>query len=156
MMLLLKQKKTLTSGKIFLNGQAGERFAIRNSGFTSVVEGIGDHGCEYMTGGRVVILGKTGVNFAAGMTGGIAYVLDMSNDFDLRCNTASVDLENIVKDSEDEKELLSLLKEHILYTGSEKAKSIVSDWENYRDMFVKVFPVDYKKALLALKEQGNK
>ena len=145
-----------TSGKIFLNGQAGERFAIRNSGFTSVVEGIGDHGCEYMTGGRVVILGKTGVNFAAGMTGGIAYVLDMSNDFDLRCNTASVDLENIVKDSEDEKELLSLLKEHILYTGSEKAKSIVSDWENYRDMFVKVFPVDYKKALLALKEQGNK
>ena len=145
-----------TSGKIFLNGQAGERFAIRNSGFTSVVEGIGDHGCEYMTGGRVVILGKTGVNFAAGMTGGIAYVLDMSNDFDLRCNTASVDLENIVKDSDDEKELLSLLKEHILYTGSEKAKNIVSDWENYRDMFVKVFPVDYKKALLALKEQGNK
>ena len=114
-----------TSGKIFLNGQAGERFAIRNSGFT-------------------------------GMTGGIAYVLDMSNDFDLRCNTASVDLENIVKDSDDEKELLSLLKEHILYTGSEKAKNIVSDWENYRDMFVKVFPVDYKKALLALKEQGNK
>ena len=145
-----------TSGKIFLNGQAGERFAIRNSGFTSVVEGIGDHGCEYMTGGRVVILGKTGVNFAAGMTGGIAYVLDMTNDFDLRCNTASVDLENIVKDSDDEKELLSLLKEHILYTGSEKAKNIVSDWENYRDMFVKVFPVDYKKALLALKEQGNK
>ena len=90
------------------------------------------------------------------MTGGIAYVLDMSNDFDLRCNTASVDLENIVKDSDDEKELLSLLKEHILYTGSEKAKNIVSDWENYRDMFVKVFPVDYKKALLALKEQGNK
>lgn len=144
-----------TSGKIFLNGQAGERFAIRNSGFISVVEGIGDHGCEYMTGGRVVILGNTGVNFAAGMTGGIAYVLDISNDFDLRCNTNSVDLENIEPGSDDEKELLSLLNEHIKYTDSQKAKEITADWENYRDMFVKVFPVDYKKALQALKENGS-
>ena len=144
-----------TSGKIFLNGQAGERFAIRNSGFISVVEGIGDHGCEYMTGGRVVILGNTGVNFAAGMTGGIAYVLDMSNDFDLRCNTSSVDLENIEPGSEDEKEILSLLNEHIKYTDSQKAKEVVADWENYRDMFVKVFPVDYKKALQAMKENGS-
>ncbi len=144
-----------TSGKIFLNGQAGERFAIRNSGFTSVVEGVGDHGCEYMTGGRVLILGMTGVNFAAGMTGGIAYVLDMSNDFDLRCNTNSVDLENIEPNSEDEKEILSLLNEHIKYTDSPKAKEILDDWEHYRDMFVKVFPVDYKKALQAMKENGK-
>ncbi len=144
-----------TSGKIFLNGQAGERFAIRNSGFISVVEGIGDHGCEYMTGGRVVILGNTGVNFAAGMTGGIAYVLDMSNDFDLRCNTNSVDLENIEPNSDDEKELLSLLNEHIKYTDSPKAKEITADWENYRDMFVKVFPVDYKKALQSMKENSS-
>ncbi len=144
-----------TSGKIFLNGQAGERFAIRNSGFVSVVEGIGDHGCEYMTGGRVVILGNTGVNFAAGMTGGIAYILDISNDFDLRCNTSSVDLENIAKNSEDEKELLSILNEHIKYTDSQKAKEIIDDWDNYRDMFVKVFPVDYKKALQAMKENSS-
>lgn len=136
-----------TSGKIFINGQAGERFAIRNSGFTSVVEGIGDHGCEYMTGGRIAVLGDTGVNFAAGMTGGIAYVLDMNNDFDLRCNTSSVDLENIEAGSDDEKELLALLEEHIKLTESRKAKDIIDHWEYYRDMFVKVFPVEYRKAL---------
>lgn len=144
-----------TSGKIFLNGQAGERFAIRNSGFTAVVEGIGDHGCEYMTGGRVVVLGQTGVNFAAGMTGGIAYVLDITNDFDLRCNMSSIDLENIVEGSDDEKELLSLLEEHIQYTGSRKAQDIVNDWETYRDMFVKVYPVEYRKALEMMAENGR-
>lgn len=136
-----------TSGKIFIRGQAGERFAIRNSGITSVVEGLGDHGCEYMTGGRVVVLGRTGVNFAAGMTGGLAYVLDESNDFDLRCNIDTIDLENIEKDSPDESELLQLLDDHYRYTGSPRAKAILEDWDTYRDKFVKVFPVEYRLAL---------
>ena len=136
-----------TSGKIFLNGQAGERFAIRNSGATLVAEGVGDHGCEYMTGGRVVVLGPTGVNFAAGMTGGLAYVYDESGDFDLRCNVGTVDLENVAPGSEDEAELLTLLREHVALTGSPKASGILADWENRRPRFVKVFPVEYRQAL---------
>ncbi len=138
-----------TSGKLFINGQAGERFCIRNSGITAVVEGVGDHGCEYMTGGRVVVLGHTGVNFAAGMTGGIAYVLDCSNDFDLRCNIGTIDLETVLAGSDDEKELLGLLREHLDATGSPQAQAILNDWVNYRNRFVKVYPVEYRQALMA-------
>ena len=138
-----------TSGKIFLNGQAGERFAIRNSGFTAVVEGVGDHGCEYMTGGRVVVLGSTGVNFAAGMTGGIAYVMDDTNDFDLRCNVGTVDLESVLSGSPDEKELLALIREHLAATGSPKAAAVLADWVNQRSRFVKIIPVEYRHILAA-------
>ncbi len=141
-----------TSGRIFLNGQAGERFAIRNSGFIAVVEGVGDHGCEYMTGGRVVVLGPTGVNFAAGMTGGIAYVLDESNDFDLRCNVGTVDLESVLPGAPDEKELLGLIREHLEATGSPRAKAVLADWETFRSRFVKVIPVEYRHMLEQKKE----
>ncbi len=136
-----------TSGEIYLNGLVGERFAIRNSGATLVAEGVGDHGCEYMTGGRVVVLGRTGVNFAAGMTGGLAYVYDEAGHFDLSCNPDSVDLESIPIGSEAEKELLSLLSRHAEYTGSPKAKRILADWENHRAKFVRLFPVEYRAAL---------
>ena len=135
------------AGKMFINGLAGERFAIRNSGMTAVVEGTGDHTCEYMTGGLVIVLGKTGMNFAAGMTGGIAYVLDETGDFDLRCNLATVDLESIRKGSEDEELLLSLIKEHEAATGSPKAGRILREWEDMIPKFVKVFPVEYRQAL---------
>ena len=134
-----------TSGEIYINGQAGERFAIRNSGFNAVVEGIGDHGCEYMTGGRIVVLGKTGVNFAAGMTGGIAYVLDEDGDFDLRCNLDTVDLESIRSGSDEEKELLKLLEMHHEATGSQKAGRILRNWNDWRGRFVCVLPVEYRK-----------
>ena len=130
-----------TSGKIFLNGQAGERFGIRNSGATLVAEGVGDHGCEYMTGGTVVVLGPTGVNFGAGMTGGVAYVLDEVGDFDLRCNLASIDLATIDAGSDDEKALGDLLFEHIRRTGSPLAQRIIDNWCAYRPKFVKVMPV---------------
>ena len=130
-----------TSGKIFLNGQAGERFAIRNSGVTLVAEGIGDHGCEYMTGGKVVVLGATGVNFGAGMTGGVAYVLDEAGDFDLRCNLDSIDLATVEAGSADEQELLGLLNEHVERTGSPLAKRLLADWQSARPKFVKVVPV---------------
>ncbi|MGN0854152.1 MAG: glutamate synthase large subunit [Kiritimatiellia bacterium] len=130
-----------TSGKIFLNGQAGERFAIRNSGVTLVTEGVGDHGCEYMTGGKVVILGPTGVNFGAGMTGGVAYVLDESGDFDLRCNLDSIDLAVVEAGSADEAELLSLIDEHLARTGSPLARRVRDDWSRFRPRFVKVVPV---------------
>ena len=136
-----------TKGKMFINGQVGERFAIRNSGLTMVAEGVGDHGCEYMTGGRVVVLGPTGVNFGAGMTGGLAYVLDETNDFDLRCNMGTIDLENIEKSSDDEAELFALLEEHLKCTGSPKTALILTNWECYREKFVKVFPVEYRQAL---------
>ncbi|MPN46439.1 Ferredoxin-dependent glutamate synthase 1 [bioreactor metagenome] len=114
---------------------------------TLVAEGVGDHGCEYMTGGRVVVLGPTGVNFAAGMTGGLAYVYDETGDFDLRCNVGTVDLETVEPGSDDEAELLGLLREHAEVTGSEKAKAILGDWVNARPKFVKVFPVEYRQAL---------
>ncbi|MGE4563890.1 MAG: glutamate synthase large subunit [Victivallaceae bacterium] len=136
-----------TSGKIFLNGQAGERFAIRNSGITMVLEGGGDHGCEYMTGGRVAVLGSVGVNFGAGMSGGIAYVYDLDHDFDLKCNLDTVDLESIEAGSDDEVELLSLIEEHLAATGSARAASILANWQDARSRFVKVFPVEYKKLL---------
>ena len=125
-----------TSGRIFINGQAGERFAVRNSGATLVVEGVGDHGCEYMTGGTVVVLGPVGVNFAAGMTGGVAYVLDTDGALDLRCNLASVDLAPICADSPDEKDLLALLDEHIRRTHSPLAKRLVAAWRETRPKFL--------------------
>ena len=127
-----------TSGRIFINGQAGERFAVRNSGATLVVEGVGDHGCEYMTGGTVVVLGPVGVNFAAGMTGGVAYVLDTDGALDLRCNLDSVDLTPICADSPDEKNLLSLLDEHIRRTRSPLAKHLVAAWRETRPKFLAI------------------
>ena len=130
-----------TSGAIYINGQAGERFGIRNSGATLVVEGVGDHGCEYMTGGVAVILGPVGVNFAAGMTGGVAYVYDESATLDLNCNLDSVDLFPVEAGGEDEAALLSLLREHVARTGSPKACRLVADWANARPMFTKVLPV---------------
>ena len=141
-----------TSGKIFINGIAGERFAIRNSGMTLVAEGIGDHGCEYMTGGRVVILGHVGVNFAAGMTGGLAYVYDEKGHFDLSCNPDGIDLESIEPGSEGENELKTLIEEHRKETGSVKAAAMLADWERYRAKFVRIFPVEYRNALQA---KGN-
>ena len=130
-----------TAGKIFLCGQAGERFAIRNSGATLVAEGIGDHGCEYMTGGTVVVLGSTGVNFGAGMTGGAAYVLDAAGDFDLRCNLDSIDLATLEPGSPDEAELRALIGEHRDRTGSPLASRILADWPTWRPRFVKVRPL---------------
>ncbi|MBQ7188056.1 MAG: glutamate synthase large subunit [Kiritimatiellae bacterium] len=129
-----------TSGAIYLNGQVGERFGIRNSGVTLVAEGIGDHGCEYMTGGKVVVLGPTGVNFGAGMTGGVAYVLDETGDFDLKCNLDSIDLVSVEADSDDERELLALIREHQSQTSSPLAARILADWCNQRPRFVKVVP----------------
>ena len=129
-----------TEGKIFLNGQAGERFGIRNSGATLVAEGVGDHGCEYMTGGTVAVLGPTGVNFGAGMTGGVAYVLDEAGDFDLRCNLASIDLATVEAGSDDETALCALLDEHVRRTGSPLAQRIRDNWCAYRSKFVKVAP----------------
>jgi glutamate synthase (NADPH/NADH) large chain len=129
-----------TSGAIFLNGQAGERFGIRNSGVTLVAEGIGDHGCEYMTGGKVLVLGSTGVNFGAGMTGGVAYVIDEAGDFDLKCNLDSIDLAGIAENSDDEQELLALIREHVERTGSPLATRILADWSAYRPKFVKILP----------------
>ena len=130
-----------TSGAIYINGQAGERFGIRNSGVTLVAEGIGDHGCEYMTGGKVLVLGPTGVNFGAGMTGGVAYVLDESGDFDLKCNLDSIDLAGIAADSEEERELVALLREHVARTTSPLAARVLADWPAYRPKFVRAVPV---------------
>ena len=130
-----------TSGKVFVNGQAGERFGIRNSGVTLVAEGIGDHGCEYMTGGKVLVLGPTGVNFAAGMTGGVAYVYDEDGTLDLNSNLDSIDLMPVEAGSPDEADLLALMDEHIARTGSAKAKRLRADWENVRPKFVAVIPV---------------
>ena len=133
-------------GEVFINGMAGERFAIRNSGATAVVEGIGDHGCEYMTGGTVVIIGPTGVNFAAGMSGGVAYVFDPHQDFDLMCNTDMVDLDPL--SSEDDVSLLRImLEKHIQYTGSRKASGLLEDWEKTCTLFVKVMSMEYRRAI---------
>jgi glutamate synthase (NADPH/NADH) large chain len=135
-----------TSGEAYIYGRVGERFAIRNSGAYAVVEGVGDHGCEYMTGGRIVILGDTGVNFAAGMSGGIAYVYDPTSALDGRCNLAMVDLE-IVIDSKDITELKEMITKHLKYTGSKKAKYILDNWEECLTLFVKVFPMEYRHVL---------
>jgi glutamate synthase (ferredoxin) len=135
-----------TSGKVFINGIAGERFAVRNSGAFAVVEGVGDHGCEYMTGGRVVVLGRTGKNFAAGMSGGIAYVLDEDRDLYLRLNKELVSLEEVTE-KYDVLELKTLIEEHAQATGSEKAKRIAADFKGYLPKFKKIIPRDYKKIM---------
>ena len=139
-----------TSGGAFIRGIAGERFAVRNSGVTAVVEGVGDHGCEYMTGGRVVVLGSTGRNFAAGMSGGVAYVLDERGDFPSRCNTAMVGLEKLT-DPDEIEELRRLIQRHGDYTKSTRAWKILAEWEKTSPRFVKVMPKDYKRVLEALK-----
>lgn len=135
-----------TKGEVYLYGKVGERFAIRNSGAYAVVEGVGDHGCEYMTGGRVVVLGSTGINFGAGMSGGLAYVYDPSQEFDDRCNLDMVDLE-LVTELQDINELKEMITKHHEYTGSEKAKRILSQWKKSLPFFVKVFPMEYRKVL---------
>jgi glutamate synthase (NADPH/NADH) large chain len=137
------------AGEAYFRGVAGERFAVRNSGARAVVEGVGDHGCEYMTGGTVVVLGATGRNFAAGMSGGLAYVLDVDGEFAKRCNSAMVDLEP-VSDSEDESALKRLIENHQKYTGSKRAAEILAAWAQHRAKFVKVFPKEYRRALAEL------
>ncbi|HSM47488.1 MAG TPA: glutamate synthase-related protein, partial [Draconibacterium sp.] len=146
-----------TSGEAYIRGVAGERFCVRNSGAKAVIEGTGDHCCEYMTGGRVVVLGKTGKNFAAGMSGGIAYVLDLTGDFDYYCNRGLVDL-GPVDEKADIKELQELINNHLLYTQSSLAAKILTHWEEYLPKFVKVIPFEYKKVLeeLKLKELQKK
>jgi glutamate synthase (NADPH/NADH) large chain len=153
------------AGEAFLNGVAGERFAVRNSGATAIVEGVGDHGCEYMTGGTVVVLGETGRNFAAGMSGGVAYVYDPKGDFEQKCNTTMVNLEPVLSTKEqsdkaswhaqtrngeresDETILKRLIERHFKHTGSTRARNLLDDWANSRSKFVKVFPTEYKRAL---------
>ena len=170
------------SGECYFRGVAGERFAVRNSGAIAVVEGTGDHGCEYMTGGIVVVIGQTGRNFAAGMSGGIAYVLDEDNSFENRCNMAMVDLEPVEEEEElnqrlnhqggdllhhgrvdvmsdmtryDAERLHQLISNHAHYTGSSRAKEILDDWENYKVKFRKVMPVEYRRALAELMEKDE-
>jgi glutamate synthase (NADPH) large chain len=140
-----------TSGKAFFRGLAGERFAVRNSGAIAVIEGVGDHGCEYMTGGRVVVLGPTGLNFAAGMSGGIAYVLDVDGGFRSRCNTELVGFDEITPD--EELELRGWMEEHAKRTGSTVAQRLLDEWDVSLGRFVKVMPHDYKRALLELAEE---
>ena len=145
-----------TSGKAFINGVAGERFAVRNSGAVAVVEGVGDHGCEYMTGGKVVVLGTTGKNFAAGMSGGVAYVLDMENDLYKRLNKEMISIESVT-DKYEVSELKQLIMDHVNYTNSDIGKKILDDFENYLPKFKKIIPKDYKKMMnmiVAFEEKG--
>jgi len=135
-----------TSGKAFFRGKAGERFCVRNSGALAVVEGIGDHGAEYMTGGRLVCLGETGRNFAAGMSGGIAYIYDPDNKFPEKCNMGLVGLETVDEIAEKE-ELYNYIKEHVEVTGSTVGQTILEDWDSIVKNFVKVMPHDYKRVL---------
>jgi glutamate synthase domain-containing protein 3 len=144
-----------TSGEVFVNGMAGERFAVRNSGAVAVVEGVGDHGCEYMTGGRVIVIGDTGINFAAGMSGGIAYVLDRNQLFDTRCNLEMVDVEPL-EDEEDREFLSRYLDRHVKLTGSRNAIQILNVWEEMLPLFVKVIPIDYRAALKRIRERENR
>ena len=135
-----------TSGELYVNGQVGERFGVRNSGAIAVIEGAGDHCCEYMTGGRVVVLGKTGRNFAAGMSGGVAYVYDPDHTFDYFCNMDMVEI-NLVEDTISRKELLELIRQHYLHTGSALAGRMLDDWQHYIDDFIQVIPIEYKRVL---------
>ena len=135
-----------TSGEVYINGRAGERFAVRNSGATAVVEGVGDHCCEYMTGGRVVVLGQTGRNFAAGMSGGVAYVWNRDDNFDYFCNMEMVEL-SLIEEASYRKELHELIRQHYLYTGSKLARTMLDDWPRYADQFIQVVPIEYKKVL---------
>jgi glutamate synthase (ferredoxin) len=139
-----------TAGEIYVCGMAGERFAVRNSGVSAVVEAIGDHGCEYMTGGRVVILGKTGRNFAAGMSGGVAYVLDEAGDFHTRCNMELVGLEKL-EEADEIEEVWKLIQRYQTYTKSGRAAKMLADWKSFVPKFVKVMPQDYKRVLTSLK-----
>jgi glutamate synthase (NADPH/NADH) large chain len=157
------------AGECYFRGVAGERFAVRNSGALTVVEGCGDHGCEYMTGGVVVVLGATGRNFGAGMSGGIAYVLDEAGDFETLCNTSMVDLEKVPKELDaandddfdvnsdltqfDERRLRGLIENHLRYTNSLRAREILDDWDSYLPKFVKVMPVEYRRALREMQEK---
>ena len=158
------------AGECYFQGVAGERFAVRNSGAIAVVEGCGDHGCEYMTGGVVVVLGSTGRNFAAGMSGGIAYVLDEEENFEQLCNVSMVDLEPVSKEERaanddgvdpatdmtryDERRLRALIEKHARYTNSTRATNILDNWDNYLTKFIKVMPVDYRRALHDMQEQA--
>ena len=157
------------TGECYFRGVGGERFAVRNSGATAVVEGVGDHGCEYMTGGIVVVLGKTGRNFAAGMSGGMAYVLDEDGDFEQRCNMAQVDLEKIESEDvdlnadvsgdmtrHDATRLKQIIVKHFENTGSAVAEKILADWDGYLAKFVKVMPVEYRRALREMAENDSK
>jgi len=159
------------AGEAYFRGVAGERFAVRNSGAAAVVEGVGDHGCEYMTGGTVAVLGSTGRNFAAGMSGGIAYVLDLDGDFTQRCNPAMVELEPVLAEAEqqakgghelwhlgqtDEANLRRLIEAHLKHTGSKRAQQVLEKWTEYRARFVKVFPKEYRRALGELADSGRK
>ena len=135
-----------TSGEVYINGRAGERFAVCNSGATAVVEGVGDHCCEYMTGGRVVVLGQTGRNFAAGMSGGVAYVWNRDGNFDYFCNMEMVEL-SLIEEASYRKELHELIRQHYLYTGSKLARTMLDDWPRYADQFIQVVPIEYKKVL---------
>ncbi len=159
------------AGEAYFRGVAGERFAVRNSGAQAVVEGVGDHGCEYMTGGTVAVLGAAGRNFAAGMSGGIAYVLDSDGEFQRYCNTAMVDLEPVLAESEqqaklsrdlwhlgeaDEVTLKRLIENHARYTGSRRARELLDAWPKARAKFVKVFPKEYRRALGELAEAHRK
>ncbi len=168
------------SGECFFEGIAGERFAVRNSGAIAVVEGVGDHGCEYMTGGCVVVIGQTGRNFAAGMSGGVAYVLDEAGDFARRCNLAMVDLEPVTEEDDllerlhhhggdiehkgrvdvtaamnrhDDERLRTLITRHVEFTGSPRGRAILENWDHYRPKFVKVMPVEYRRALEEMERQ---
>jgi len=159
------------AGEAYFRGVAGERFAVRNSGASAVVEGTGDHGCEYMTGGTVVVLGMTGRNFAAGMSGGIAYVLDEDGSFAQRCNATMVQLEPLLAEAEqegklarglwhlgqaDEAVLKRLVGNHARYAGSAQAKRVLDGWARYRSKFVKIFPHEYRRALGDLAAKGGK
>jgi glutamate synthase (ferredoxin) len=135
-----------TSGEAYIRGLAGERFCVRNSGVTAVVEGVGDHACEYMTGGKAIVLGRTGRNFAAGMSGGIAYVLDETGDFPTRCNREMVDLETL-EDPEEIRDLQALIQRHVGYTESALGQRILDNWDSLVPKFVKVMPRDYKRVL---------
>jgi glutamate synthase (NADPH/NADH) large chain len=135
-----------TSGELYVNGKVGERFGVRNSGAIAVVEGAGDHCCEYMTGGRVVVLGETGRNFAAGMSGGVAYVWDRYHTFDYYCNMDMVEI-NLVEETSYRKELHELIRQHYLYTGSKLARTMLDDWQRYVEDFIQVVPIEYKRVL---------
>ena len=135
-----------TAGELYVNGRVGERFGVRNSGATAVIEGAGDHCCEYMTGGRVVVLGTTGRNFAAGMSGGVAYVWDKNHDFDYYCNMDQVEI-NLVEEASSRKELHELIRQHYLYTGSSLARKMLDDWSRYIDDFIQIVPIEYKRVL---------
>jgi glutamate synthase domain-containing protein 3 len=141
-----------TAGEAFINGLSGERFAVRNSGATAVIEGVGDHGCEYMTGGVVAVIGRTGRNFAAGMSGGVAYVFDEFQLFDTLCNLDMVELESLWQE-EDQRVLLDLLNRHYRWTGSVQARRILDNWPEMSGKFVKVMPIDYRKALEKIRER---